>query len=239
MPGQAIYSRGCGTYSRWQSHLHTYPVDDCSCEAALLTTLRVVLTEIHRSVLVGGGLLESRPAYLIPADVSEAHACDVCGQYFPSEGIMQWHREHAHRVRKLPPKQYQRDFDFFERSVDGRPECRHCRAVLNSARELMRHISLGRCTVLFQTPLNGRAFKHPTPEERAQAPAPPADLPFIQQSEHILRFSEQGLDYLLTQPAVCSELKDRCCLCRLNVTSSCIKTPFAVAIRLLGLLTPL
>ena len=88
----------------------------------------------------------------------------------------------------------------------------------------MRHISLGRCTVLFQTPLNGRAFKNPTPEERAQAPAPPADLPFIQQSEHILRFSEQGLDYLLTQPAVCSELKDRCCLCRLNVTSRCIKT---------------
>ena len=129
VPGQAIYSRGCGTYSRWQSHLHTYPVDDCSCEAALLTTLRVVLTEIHRSVLVGGGLLESRPAYLIPADVSEAHACDVCGQYFPSEGIVQWHREHAHRVRKLPPKQYQRDFDFFEHSVDGRPECRHCRAV--------------------------------------------------------------------------------------------------------------
>ena len=81
---------------------------------------------------------------LQPVDSHRHIACDICGQYFGSMQHLMSHYARKHPEAEFPAA----TGAYYEHTVDGMPECRHCGAKFNRVAAMRKHLK-GACPVLY------------------------------------------------------------------------------------------
>ena len=146
-------------------------------------------------------------------------ACDVCGQYF---GSMQ--HLISHHARKHPETEFPAAAGaYYEHTVDGMPECRHCGAKFNRVAAMRKHLK-GACPVLYAkrkettcTVLTGEV-----PLKNAELPtghtcrAPndgSLEAPLVQ-NEECCALARVEWKQVLRRPHLVQSLRTHCAVCR-------------------------
>ena len=156
---------------------------------------------------------------LQPVDSHRHIACDICGQYFGSMQHLMSHHARKHPEAEFPaaPGAY------YEHTVDGMPECRHCGAKFSRVAAMRKHLK-GACPVLYakRTETTNTVLTGEVPLKNAElltghtcrAPTDgSSETPLVQNPEYCA-LARAEWKQALRRPHLVQSLRTHCAVCR-------------------------